>query len=81
MRSASGAAPRPFPWAEALGFGLGVLRLDPRAFWSMTPRELAAAYRGLIGNSTIAAMPRSALDALLSQFPDHMESTNGEIDE
>ena len=34
---------RPFPWDEAIGFGLGVLRLSPHAFWSMTPRELALA--------------------------------------
>lgn len=33
----------PFPWAAAMRFGLGVLRLAPRDFWSMTPRELAAA--------------------------------------
>ena len=47
----------------------------------MTPRELAAAYRGLAGNSIVAAMPRSALDALLLQFPDRIEATHGEIDE
>ncbi len=32
-----------FPWKRAMGFGLGVLRLSPDAFWRMTPRELAAA--------------------------------------
>lgn len=26
-----------------MAFGFGVLRLSPAAFWSMTPRELAAA--------------------------------------
>ncbi len=34
---------KPFPWSEAIGFGLGVLRLAPEAFWRMTPRELAHA--------------------------------------
>ena len=36
----SGATP--FPWDEAIGLGLGVLRLSPDAFWRMTPRELGA---------------------------------------
>ena len=31
----------PFPWKQAIGFGLGVLRLSPDQFWRMTPRELA----------------------------------------
>ena len=34
---------KPFPWHEAMGFGLGVLRLAPDQFWRMTPRELACA--------------------------------------
>ncbi len=29
---------KPFPWREAIGFGLGVLRLSPAQFWAMTPR-------------------------------------------
>jgi uncharacterized phage protein (TIGR02216 family) len=33
----------PFPWKQAIGFGLGVLRLSPDQFWRMTPRELACA--------------------------------------
>ena len=39
----------PFPWSEAIGFGLGVLRLAPDAFWRMTPRELAHAIRAVRG--------------------------------
>lgn len=31
-------AMKPFPWHEAMGFGLGVLRLAPDQFWRMTPR-------------------------------------------
>lgn len=34
---------KPFPWADAMQFGLGVLKLPPEAFWKMSPRELAAA--------------------------------------
>lgn len=65
---------RPFPWAEAMAFGLGVLRLSPDAFWSMTPRELAAAVRGVRGLAGAPPPPaRSDLDALMRAFPDAME--------
>jgi uncharacterized phage protein (TIGR02216 family) len=37
----SPAQPPPFPWAAALRFGVGRLRLSPDAFWALTPRELA----------------------------------------
>lgn len=51
--------------------GLGGLRLPPSQFWSMTPRELAAAIRGGLG---IEARPRPldrfALRALMARFPD-----------
>jgi len=70
---------RPFPWNEAIGFGLGVLRLPPEAFWRMTPRELAHAVRALRGD---AALPitRPELDALAALFPDQPQpgaSQNG----
>ena len=39
--------------------GLGLLRLRPADFWSMTPRELEAALRGLLG----PAQPRHATAA------------------
>lgn len=60
---------KPFPWQEAIGFGLGVLRLPPEQFWRMTPRELAyavAAMRGL-GHEP---MDRAAFDDLMQKFPD-----------
>ena len=41
--------PEPFPWDAAMAAGLGTLRLAPRDFWSMTPRELDAALRGALG--------------------------------
>lgn len=59
----------PFPWARALAIGLGVLRLSPEAFWRMTPREFAAALRGLYGEPA-TPIDRAALDALLARFPD-----------
>jgi uncharacterized phage protein (TIGR02216 family) len=51
--------------------GLGLLRLSPAQFWSMTPRELAAACRGL-GAASSSAMPigRHDLARLMRQFPD-----------
>ena len=59
----------PFPWDRALAVGLGVLKLSPAQFWRMTPREFAAALRGLYGEP--AAPPdRAALDALIATFPD-----------
>lgn len=59
-----------FPWSEAMGFGLGVLGHAPDRFWSMTPRELAAAMRGRQGRLPLAAPGRAALDALMTRFPD-----------
>ncbi|MGX7741948.1 rcc01693 family protein [Rhodopseudomonas parapalustris] len=59
----------PFPWAEAMQFGLGVLRLPPDQFWRMTPRELAAAIAGLRGGAT-APLGRAALDELMRRYPD-----------
>ncbi len=54
-----------------MAVGLGVLRLAPAQFWSMTPRELAAALSGGLG---IAPPPRplqrAALRELMARFPD-----------
>jgi len=59
----------PFPWREAMGFGLGRLRLPPDAFWRMTPRELAAAMEGVLGKAETPP-GRAALDALMDRYPD-----------
>jgi uncharacterized phage protein (TIGR02216 family) len=60
---------KPFPWAEAMQFGFGVLHLSPDAFWRMTPRELAHAIVAVRG---VAVMPidRGGLDTLMRRFPD-----------
>lgn len=51
--------------------GLGLLGLTPHAFWTMTPRELAAAVRGRLGRGSGGAAPsRGDLAALMSRFPD-----------
>jgi uncharacterized phage protein (TIGR02216 family) len=49
--------------------GLGLLRLPPAVFWSMTPKELAAALRGLLG-PTDTPLPRPALAQMMHRFPD-----------
>ena len=52
-----------------MGFGLGVLRLSPDAFWRMTPRELSAAMEAVLGPHA-APLDRAGFDALRAQFPD-----------
>ncbi|MBK5960575.1 hypothetical protein CCR97_20575 [Rhodoplanes elegans] len=59
----------PFPWDEAIGLGLGVLRLSPDAFWRTTPRELALALRAR-GFGLAATIDRAALDDLMRRHPD-----------
>lgn len=48
----------------------GRLRLSPRDFWSMTPRELERALSVLGPTSGAAAPGRDELAALMAQFPD-----------
>lgn len=59
---------KPFPWDEAIGFGLGVLRLSPAAFWAMTPRELALAITAVTGDT--APLQRTDLADLMTRYPD-----------
>ena len=59
----------PFPWKQAIGFGLGVLRLSPTAFWAMTPRELAYAIEAVCGGGG-APLPRETLNELMTRYPD-----------
>jgi uncharacterized phage protein (TIGR02216 family) len=53
-----------------MAFGLGTLRLSPRDFWSMTPRELASARDGVLGHVDAGSLSRDAFHALQAQFPD-----------
>jgi uncharacterized phage protein (TIGR02216 family) len=59
---------KPFPWARAIGFGLGVLRLPPEQFWKMTPRELALAIEAVSGRT--APLDRAAFTDLMTRYPD-----------
>ncbi|MEM1307266.1 MAG: phage tail assembly chaperone [Pseudomonadota bacterium] len=49
--------------------GLGVLRLSPRDFWAMTPRELTAA-AGLSQPTSAGRLGRSDLARLMQAYPD-----------
>lgn len=55
--------------------GLGLLRLSPRDFWAMTPREIAHVLR-LAQGDMVTAPQRPALEALMATFPD-MARRNG----
>lgn len=74
MKAAAPRSATPFPWDRVLAFGFGVLRLAPEQFWRMTPRELAAAMRGLFGEAE-APLDRAALDDLLRRYPDQPSET------
>jgi len=60
---------KPFPWAEAMQFGFGVLHLSSDAFWRMTPRELAQAVIAVRGHAA-TPIARAEFDALMRRFPD-----------
>lgn len=52
-----------------MAFGLGDLRLAPREFWAMTPRELAAA-ANIRRNEMSVPPTRRGLAALMQRYPD-----------
>ena len=60
---------KPFPWAEAMQFGFGVLHLASDAFWRMTPRELAQAIIAVRGHAAVP-IARENFEALMQSFPD-----------
>jgi len=67
-----------FPWAVAMQFGFGVLKLTPSQFWAMTPRELQSAYEAFAGRTGAAPMARSRLEALMVAHPDGPRNEHGE---
>ena len=66
-RGPTDARPPPFPWAAALHFGLGLLRLPPLQFWALSVTELLALGGGI---RPLPVPDRSMLEALMRQFPD-----------
>lgn len=49
--------------------GFGLLRLSPKTFWSMTPREMERAM-SVLGGGQLAAPGRADLAGLMRRFPD-----------
>ncbi len=60
---------QPFPWASAMRFGFGHLRLPPEAFWSMTMHELNSAMTHHFGDAEVT-LSRQKLDQLILENPD-----------
>jgi len=51
--------------------GLGLLRLPPEQFWSMTIPELEAAVQGAFGETAPATpLERTELEMLMQLYPD-----------
>ncbi|WP_442578510.1 rcc01693 family protein [Mesorhizobium sp. ASY16-5R] len=73
MSAAAGAgggpSPGAFPWDTVMAVGFGLLRLSPKDFWAMTPREFERAMH-FHGHAAGGAPERSSLTALMSAFPD-----------
>lgn len=55
--------------------GLCVLRLDPKLFWALTPREFAAMSGAF--KPTSAGFGRADFDALMALYPDEKGEANG----
>lgn len=60
------------PWPELMQFALGNLRLSPREFWQLTPRELYAALGTITAAVEASALPpeRTVLEDLMRAHPD-----------
>ncbi|ALN73963.1 hypothetical protein M673_14645 [Aureimonas sp. AU20] len=73
----SAAAPAPakeagvaaFPWDEAMALCFGTLRLSPKDFWALSPRELAALASPL-SRARGGGPSRARLGELLQLYPD-----------
>ncbi|WP_414834237.1 phage tail assembly chaperone [Afifella sp. YEN Y35] len=52
-----------------MAFGLAVLRLSPRDFWAMTPREFSACRTALCGAGK-TPLTAGELARLMARFPD-----------
>lgn len=58
-----------FPWKEAMQLGFGVMRLGPKEFWGLTPRELAMAFAAQGGRQSTPPS-RDRLARLMERYPD-----------
>ena len=63
-----------------MALGLGILRLDPAAFWSMTLPEFTAAANAVLGPRANHPLPtRGDLARLMAEFPDHSKDPRGPL--
>lgn len=69
MKAAAGEA-REFPWDQVMAMGFGLLRLSPKTFWAMTPREFERAM-SILARGSGEAPRRGDLAALMRAFPDN----------
>ena len=62
---------QPFPWREAIGFGLGVLRLAPDQFWAHDAARARLCDRGGDRTRRRAAAARDAqpIDEEVPRWP------------
>jgi uncharacterized phage protein (TIGR02216 family) len=58
-----------FPWDRIMAAGFGLLRLSPKTFWAMTPRELERAM-SVLAPAPRAGIGRRELSELMRAFPD-----------
>ncbi len=70
------------PWRRLMEIGLGMMRLTPEVFWSMTMPEFLAAYDGWLETqgrrASEAAVPtRAEIDAMMARFPDEPNAAAG----
>ncbi|MDQ2705177.1 MAG: phage tail assembly chaperone [Pseudomonadota bacterium] len=67
MNAVAGKA-NEFPWDSVMAAGFGLLRLSPRDFWSMTPREMERAMSVL--DRQVVPPRRGDLAEMMRRFPD-----------
>lgn len=66
------ASAKPFPWADVMSIGFGLLRLSPQVFWQITPREFERAASAMRPYRT-EPPTRADLRRLMHAFPDAKE--------
>jgi uncharacterized phage protein (TIGR02216 family) len=73
---AAAGAQGQFPWDRIMAAGFGLLRLSPKTFWSMTPRELERAM-SVLAPAPGTRIGRGELAELMRIYPDTTEAGHG----
>jgi uncharacterized phage protein (TIGR02216 family) len=58
-----------FPWQDAARIGFGLLRLSPREFWQLTPKELVMIFDAF-GIGASQGLDRQTFQQMADKFPD-----------